>query len=42
MRKGLFIGINQYDYVSPLSGCNNDAMAMATCIAPTPSPSIAA
>lgn len=30
MRKGLFIGINHYDYVSPLSGCNNDAMAMAS------------
>ena len=30
MRKGLFIGINHYDHVSPLSGCNNDAMAMAS------------
>ena len=30
MRKGLFIGINHYTYVSPLSGCNNDAMAMAS------------
>ncbi len=30
MRKGLFIGINHYSYVSPLSGCNNDAMAMAS------------
>lgn len=30
MRKGLFIGINNYTYISPLSGCNNDAMAMAS------------
>ncbi|MCS3839694.1 hypothetical protein HNR03_004308 [Pseudomonas sp. JAI111] len=30
MRKGLFIGINHYRHVSPLSGCNNDAMAMAS------------
>ena len=30
MRKGLFIGINHYTHVSPLSGCNNDAMAMAS------------
>ncbi|MGE8191086.1 caspase family protein [Pseudomonas sp. NPDC086278] len=30
MRKGLFIGINHYTYVSPLSGCNADAMAMAS------------
>ncbi|MHC8316484.1 caspase family protein [Pseudomonas sp. LB3P31] len=30
MRKGLFIGINNYDHVSPLNGCNNDAMAMAS------------
>jgi hypothetical protein len=30
MRKALFIGINNYQYVSPLSGCNNDAMAMAS------------
>lgn len=30
MRKGLFIGINNYDNVSKLSGCNNDAMAMAS------------
>jgi len=30
MRKGLFIGINHYDHVSSLSGCNNDAMAMAS------------
>jgi hypothetical protein len=30
MRKGLFIGINHYAHVSPLSGCNNDAMAMAS------------
>jgi hypothetical protein len=30
MRKGLFIGINHYQHVAPLSGCNNDAMAMAS------------
>ncbi len=30
MRKGLFIGINDYDYINKLSGCNNDAMAMAS------------
>lgn len=30
MRKGLFIGINNYRYVPQLSGCNNDAMAMAS------------
>ena len=30
MRKGLFIGINHYTHVSPLNGCNNDAMAMAS------------
>ncbi|QAY82845.1 caspase family protein [Pseudomonas arsenicoxydans] len=30
MRKGLFTGINHYRHVSPLSGCNNDAMAMAS------------
>ncbi|MEJ5278468.1 caspase family protein [Pseudomonas sp. MYb541] len=30
MRKALFIGINNYQHVSPLSGCNNDAMAMAS------------
>jgi hypothetical protein len=30
MRKGLFIGINNYCHVSQLSGCNNDAMAMAS------------
>ncbi len=30
MRKGLFIGINHYTHVSPLSGCTNDAMAMAS------------
>lgn len=29
MRKALFIGINQYDHVSQLSGCVNDAIAMA-------------
>ncbi|WP_095078285.1 caspase family protein [Pseudomonas sp. Irchel s3h17] len=30
MRKGLFIGINHYSHVAHLSGCNNDAMAMAS------------
>ncbi|KAF2408456.1 Caspase domain-containing protein [Pseudomonas antarctica] len=30
MRKGLFIGINNYQYVSPLSGCHNDAIATAS------------
>lgn len=30
MRKALFIGINNYLHVSPLSGCNNDAIAMAS------------
>ncbi|HWH85810.1 MAG TPA: caspase family protein [Pseudomonas sp.] len=30
MRKGLFIGINHYAHISPLSGCCNDAMAMAS------------
>lgn len=30
MRKGLFIGINNYLHLSPLNGCNNDAMAMAS------------
>lgn len=30
MRKGLFIGINNYTHVSQLIGCNNDAMAMAS------------
>lgn len=30
MRKGLFIGINDYTHVSRLSGCCNDAMAMAS------------
>jgi hypothetical protein len=30
MRKGLFVGINNYSHVSKLSGCNNDAMAMAS------------
>jgi hypothetical protein len=30
MRKGLFIGINNYNHVSQLSGCSNDAMAMAS------------
>ncbi|BAV72606.1 caspase domain protein [Pseudomonas chlororaphis subsp. aurantiaca] len=30
MRKALFIGINNYTHISPLSGCNNDAIAMAS------------
>jgi len=30
MRKGLFIGINDYTHASRLSGCCNDAMAMAS------------
>ena len=30
MRKALFIGINDYDNISKLSGCNNDAIAMAS------------
>lgn len=30
MRKGLFIGINDYDHINPLRGCNNDAIAMAS------------
>lgn len=30
MRKGLFIGINNYSHISSLSGCNNDAMSMAS------------
>ncbi|SDS69495.1 caspase family protein [Pseudomonas prosekii] len=30
MRKGLFIGINNYTHISSLSGCNADAMAMAS------------
>ncbi|SDS18738.1 caspase family protein [Pseudomonas granadensis] len=30
MRKGLFIGINDYSNISGLSGCCNDAMAMAS------------
>lgn len=30
MRKALFIGINEYKSVSSLSGCNNDAIAMAS------------
>lgn len=30
MRKGLFIGINDYTHISRLSGCSNDAMAMAS------------
>lgn len=30
MRKGLFIGINDYKHISRLSGCSNDAMAMAS------------
>ena len=30
MRKGLFIGINDYKHIPRLSGCSNDAMAMAS------------
>lgn len=30
MRKGLFIGINDYQYINQLYGCVNDAIAMAT------------
>ena len=30
MRKGLFIGINDYTHIDGLSGCCNDAMAMAS------------
>lgn len=30
MRKGLFIGINDYHHIGKLAGCNNDAMAMAS------------
>lgn len=30
MRKGLFIGINDYTHIGGLSGCCNDAMAMAS------------
>jgi uncharacterized caspase-like protein len=30
MRKGLFIGINEYSNICGLSGCCNDAMAMAS------------
>ena len=30
MRRGLFIGINNYRHLSQLNGCNNDAMAMAS------------
>lgn len=30
VRKALFIGINHYSYVSPLSGCCNDAMEMSS------------
>lgn len=30
MRKGLFIGVNQYEHITPLSGCENDAIEMAS------------
>jgi hypothetical protein len=30
MRKGLFVGIDAYSYIDPLSGCANDAVGMAT------------
>ena len=30
MRKALFIGVNDYSHISPLSGCNNDAIEMAS------------
>lgn len=30
MRKALFLGINDYTHISPLSGCNNDAIEMAS------------
>lgn len=33
MRKGLFIGINQYSNINSLSGCINDAMSMSTTLA---------
>ena len=30
MRKGLFVGIDAYSHINPLSGCVNDAVAMST------------
>ncbi|MFT6449549.1 MAG: hypothetical protein ACJAW8_001915 [Oleispira sp.] len=30
MRKGLFIGINHYEHINSLSGCENDAIEMAS------------
>ena len=30
MRKALFIGVNDYSHISPLNGCNNDAIEMAS------------
>ncbi|WP_249678135.1 caspase family protein [Pseudomonas abieticivorans] len=30
MRKALFIGINNYKNITPLTGCNNDAIAMGS------------
>lgn len=30
MRKALFIGVNDYTHINPLSGCNNDAIEMAS------------
>jgi len=33
MRKGLFIGINEYNHLVSLNGCNNDAIQMASVLA---------
>jgi len=33
VRKGLFIGINEYNHISDLSGCNNDAIEMSSVLA---------
>lgn len=30
VRKALFLGINDYTHINPLSGCNNDAIEMAS------------
>jgi hypothetical protein len=30
MRKALFIGVNDYTHINPLSGCNNDAIEMSS------------
>lgn len=32
MRKGLFIGINDYQHISKLNGCTNDAIEMASAL----------